>query len=136
MQTFFKFIFSGGTAAASKLVLFVIFIFFGMWYLLASALAFCCSIAVGFCLQKYVTFQNYSKKDAKKQAAVFTFVSLLNLLINIILMYGLVEIIKLNEILSQVIVIGIIACWNFFVYQKFVFKKKSANRVIGSTSRL
>ena len=119
-----KFIISGGTAAFSKLVFFfILFSFLNVFYLLASGIAFALSVVVGFYLQKYFTFENLSKEDMGKQATIFIFVSFLNLLVNIAVMYLLVGVFKLNEIFSQVLTIGIIACWNYFVYQKFVFNK-------------
>lgn len=120
----FKFIISGGTAALSKLAFFfVLFSVFHVFYLLASAVAFALSVVVGFYLQKYFTFENLSKEDMGKQATIFIFVSFLNLLVNVAVMYLLVGVFKFNEIFSQILTIGIIACWNYFVYQKFVFNK-------------
>ncbi len=31
-----------------------------------------------------------------------------------------------NKILAKVVTLGILACWNFFVYQKFVFRGSMA----------
>lgn len=115
--------FSGGVAALTKLSLFVIFFsIFNLYYLTASAGAFVFSVIVGFYMQKYFTFENMEHDNIKKQATTFLFISSLNLLVNLAFMYVLVDVLKQNEILSQILTIGIIACWNFFLYQKFVFK--------------
>jgi len=123
MKKGFKFIFSGGLAAGTKLaIFFVLFSIFHVWYLLASGIAFAFSVVVGFYMQKYFTFQDLSKEHTHKQASMFIFVSGINFLVNIVVMYVLVDAFRVNEILAQILTISIIACWNFFVYQKFVFK--------------
>ena len=128
MKKAFKFIVSGGLAACTKLVVFLIlFSVFHFWYLLASGIAFAISVVVGFYLQKYFTFENLAEGETHKQAIIFIFVSGLNLLVNIGVMYGFVTILRWNEIMSQVLTIGIIACWNFFMYQTFVFKERVSN---------
>ncbi|MBP9714927.1 MAG: GtrA family protein [Candidatus Pacebacteria bacterium] len=120
-----KFIISGGTAAFVALSLFYVFWnILHIWYLLASILSFLFSVVVGFILQKYFTFENTVKSDTKKQAFLFLFISLINLLINIALMAFFVEILKLDQMLSKIVTLAILALWNFFVYKKFVFKVK------------
>ncbi len=73
-------------------------------------------------MQKYFTFGDASKAELKKQALWFFGISLVNLFINLALMYAFVSLFGWNDLLSQILAIGIIACWNFFVYRKFVFK--------------
>ncbi len=124
MHKAFKFIISGGLAASTKLGVFsLLFYVFHFWYLLASGVAFMLSVVVGFYLQKYFTFENLGEGETHKQAVIFLIVSGLNLLVNIAIMYVFVGVLRWNEFLSQVLTIGVIACWNFFVYQTFVFKK-------------
>jgi putative flippase GtrA len=125
------FILAGGTAALSNLVLFYIFLnWFHVWYLLASITSFVLSVFVGFYLQKYITFQNTSKSETKKQAILFFLVSMVNLGINILLMLFFVEILHIDKMLSKVFTLAILACWNFFVYEKFVFNKKTPDQSV------
>lgn len=122
----FLFIVSGGTAALSNLVLFYIFLnWFHIWYLIASIASFIFSVVVGFYLQKYLTFKDADKGETLRQAEVFFLVSMVNLGINILLMLLFVEVFKIDKILSKVFTLAILACWNYFVYEKFVFNKKS-----------
>jgi putative flippase GtrA len=126
IRKYLKFIIAGGLSALTSLVLFYVFItFLNIWYLLASTISFLLSIAVGFYLQKYLTFKNFRKGDTKKQALSFLFFSLLNLLINIALMAFFVEIIQIDKMFSKILTLGILACWNFFVYEKFVFAERN-----------
>ncbi len=121
------FIVSGGTAAGTSLLLFYIFTnLLHIWYLIASTLSFILSVFVGFYLQKFVTFDDTTKGQSSKQMALFFMVSMINLGINIILMAIFVSGFTINQMLAKVLTLGILACWNFFVYEKFVFKKNPA----------
>ena len=118
------FIIGGGTAALTNLVLFFVFInYLNIWYLFASITSFILSVFVGFYLQKYLTFENVSNEKTKKQMILFLLVSTVNLGINILLMLFFVEVLKLDKMLAKVCTLAILACWNFFVYEKIVFKK-------------
>lgn len=122
------FMVAGGTAALSNLVLFYIFLnWFHIWYLIASIASFILSVIVGFYMQKYLTFKDANKSETLRQAGIFFLVSVINLGINILLMLLFVEVFKIDKILSKVFTLAILACWNFFVYEKFVFNKKTPN---------
>jgi putative flippase GtrA len=134
IQKFIKFIISGGLAAATSLIIYSTLIyFFNIYYILASIISFLLSITVGFYLQKYVTFKDASKSSTstqtKKQITIFFSISLLNLLINVILLAFFVQILGVDKFLSKVLTLGILACWNFFVYEKFVFGGKKLNNL-------
>jgi putative flippase GtrA len=122
------FMVAGGTAALSNLVLFYIFLnWFHIWYLIASIASFILSVIVGFYMQKYLTFKDANKSETLRQAGIFFLVSMINLGINVLLMLLFVEVFKIDKILSKVFTLAILACWNFFVYEKFVFNKKTPN---------
>jgi putative flippase GtrA len=126
MKKAILFIFSGGTSAFTAVALFYIFLnVFHFWYLFASILSFLLSVGVGFYLQKNLTFEDSSKKDTKKQAVIFFGISVINLFINILLMIFFVQVLSFNsKMFAKILTLGIIALWNYFIYQKFVFKKK------------
>jgi putative flippase GtrA len=126
------FIFSGGTAALTTLVLFYVFLnIFHFWYLFASILSFILSVGVGFYLQKTLTFDDSAnKKDIKRQAFIFFGISMVNLLVNILLMLLFVGALSFHsKMLAKILTLGIIALWNYFIYQKFVFNKKNSVEV-------
>jgi putative flippase GtrA len=120
------FMVAGEIAALSNLVLFYIFLnWFHIWYLIASIASFILSVVVGFYLQKHLTFKDVNKSETLRQAGIFFLVSMVNLGINILLMLLFVEVFKLDKILSKIFTLAILACWNYFVYEKFVFNKKT-----------
>lgn len=122
---------AGGTAALSNLVLFYIFLnWFNIWYLVASIASFILSVVVGFYMQKYLTFKDADKSETLRQAGIFFLVSMINLGINVLLMLLFVEVFKIDKILSKVFTLAILACWNYFVYEKFVFNKKTPDQSV------
>lgn len=125
MKKFLLFIIAGGTSAGSNFLIYALLLnVFHIWYLTSSIVAFILSVFVGFYLQKFLTFKDSSKANFRSQMIAFFLVSFGNLFINVVLMVFFVETLHINKLFAKVLTLGILACWNFFVYQKFVFKNK------------
>ncbi|MCX6715948.1 MAG: glycosyltransferase, partial [Candidatus Taylorbacteria bacterium] len=83
-----RYLFSGGLAALTDIVLIYLFTdFFGMWYLLSSVLAFLVAFVVSFVLQKFFTFQDHGIDSVHSQVFVYLLVTGTNLIINTALIY-------------------------------------------------
>ncbi|MEK7063624.1 MAG: GtrA family protein, partial [Patescibacteria group bacterium] len=88
-----RYVFSGGVAAASNiLVLYLLVEFLEVYYLSASVIAFVCSIAVSFMLHKFLTFHDGERAGVHWQFARYLVVILSNLALNTALVYALVEV--------------------------------------------
>ena len=125
MKKFILFAIAGGTSALSNfLIYFILLKVFHMSYMASSVIAFILSIFVGFYMQKFVTFKDSSKSSWKKQAITFFLISFGNLFINVVLMVFFVEKLHIDKLFSKILTLGILACWNFFVYKNFVFNNK------------
>lgn len=94
---------------------------FGIWYLLSSVVAFMIAFVVSFLLQKFWTFTNKSLAKIKGQLFKYFVASLVNLVVNTIMLYVFVDIFKINYNLGQVVTVGIIAVFLFFVYRDKIF---------------
>ena len=117
-----RFLFSGGSATAANVIpLFVLVHFFYMWYLLAAVVAFTVATFVSFTLQKFFTFNDYTKSGTGKQATLYLGFQVFNLCINTLLMYVGVDLLNIQYIIAQVLISGIMAVYNFFVYKHLVF---------------
>lgn len=117
-----RFIFSGGSAAATNIILlFVLVRFFYMWYLLAAVAAFLVAVIVSFTLQKFFTFNDYTKSETGKQAAFYLGFQVFNLCLNTLLMYVGVDLMHIQYLIAQVLISGGMAICNFFVYKHLVF---------------
>jgi putative flippase GtrA len=118
-----RYLISGGTAAATNLFIFSIsHLYFGLWYISASAAAFIVSFFVSFTLQKFWTFGDNSLDVVEHQVAKYLLVALLNLGANTLILYALVEHLRLHALLGQIITIGVVAVWSYFIYQHLIFR--------------
>lgn len=119
-----KYIISGGTATVVNLsLLYTLTEFFHIWYLISAAVAFVGAFGVSFTLQKFWTFRDHDTEDIHKQLSLYLVVVLVNLGINTLLVYLLVEHAGLWYIYAQIISAMIIAVESFFVYKFFIFKR-------------
>ncbi|MFA6295372.1 MAG: GtrA family protein [Candidatus Paceibacterota bacterium] len=120
-----KYIISGGTAAATDIgFLFLFTSIFHIWYLFSAILAFLIAFGVSFTLQKFWTFDDHGTEGLKSQAFLYFIITSINLGINTLLMYIFVDVLHIHYLLAQIFAGAIVAFQSFFVYQKFVFKKK------------
>src|SRR3954462_3006613 len=125
-QQIIKYIISGGTAAVVDILFLFIFTdFFHLWYLLSAVLAFLLAFGVSFGLQKYWTFSDKSNEGIHKQASLYFVVSIVNLLLNTLLMYIFVDLAHIWYMAAQVITGGLMAFLSYFLYKKFIFTRTS-----------
>ncbi|KKR21041.1 MAG: hypothetical protein UT48_C0015G0002 [Parcubacteria group bacterium GW2011_GWE2_39_37] len=124
-HNFFKFLVSGGTAALiSFSILYVLTDIFGFWYLISSIIAFLIAVIFNFIVQKNWTFKADQARESKNQLILFLVISLINLVINSLGMFFLVEKLRLWYMLAQFFLTGAQAIVNYFVYKGVVFKEK------------
>ena len=117
-----RFLFSGGLAAAANIIpLFVLVHFFYIWYLLAAVVAFITAVAVSFMMQKFFTFNDYTREKIKQQTVLYLGIQIFNLCLNTLFMYIGVDLLHIHYILAQVLISGMMAVYNFFVYKHLVF---------------
>lgn len=121
-----KFGVSGGVSAISNIViLFILSNFIGLWYLTASVISFIISSLLNFYMQKKWVFgdNNHDHIDVVRQMMYFYIMAIINIIINIALMYAFVDYFGIYYILAQAITLIILASLNFFCYGRFIFKK-------------
>lgn len=121
-QRLLRYLISGGTAAAVDLLFLFLFTDgFGFHYLTSAILAFLVAFVVSFLLQKFWTFQDESVERVHKQVIVYFAVSAVNLLLNTLLMYVLVDWMHIWYMGAQFLASGLIACESFFVSRYVIF---------------
>ena len=120
-----RYLFSGGTGfVVNVVILYVMTDVFGIWYVISGAVAFVVSITASFLLHRIVTF-NYDKDGTVHgQYSGFFVVSLINLLINEIILVFFVEVLGLWYIIAQTIASIVIAILGYFVYRHVIFREK------------
>ncbi|OGN16169.1 MAG: hypothetical protein A3B99_00900 [Candidatus Yanofskybacteria bacterium RIFCSPHIGHO2_02_FULL_44_12b] len=117
-----RYIISGGTAAVANLsILFVLVHFLDVWYLISSVISYALAILVSFLMQKYFTFNDFTRDRIGKQGILHVGIQIFNLCLNTLLMYLLVDPAGVHYLLAQVISAGSIAVYSFFFYKHMVF---------------
>ena len=94
----------------------------GPSFLFASqTVSFLYGFILSFFLQKAWVFK--SKGNIKSELLKYGLLATINLVISNLLLWILVDQTGLNDLLSKVAVMVLIAVWNFFIFQKVVFRK-------------
>ncbi len=121
-----RYLFSGGMAAVTDLVLLYVFTdVFGMWYVLSSILAFLIAFFVSFILQKFFTYQDHGTDGLRGQAIIYLTVTSANLALNTLFVYLLVQYMSLHYIPAQIVASIIVAIESYVLYGMFIFKTKA-----------
>lgn len=117
-----RYLISGGSAGVTNLAtLFVMVHFFHVWYLLSAIVAFLVAVFVSFLMQKYFTFNDYNKEKIKKQSLLYFAIQVFNLGPNTLLLYIAVDKLGIHYLLAQILVLGVIAIYTFFLFKHLVF---------------
>ncbi|MDO8621534.1 MAG: GtrA family protein [Candidatus Levybacteria bacterium] len=117
-----RYLISGGSAVVTNLtLLFVLVHFFHVWYLLASVIAFTVSMYVSFMMQKFFTFNDYSKEKMGRQSILYFGFQVFNLCLNTLFMYMGVDLFHIPYLLSQILIAAAMAFYSFLIFKHLVF---------------
>ena len=86
---------------------------------------FLTSFFISFLLQKFWTFQDMRKEVVHWQMMWYLGLSLINLLINTLLIYSLVEYLHLWYLAAAVVSGALLAISNFLIYNHVIFTTES-----------
>ena len=117
-----KYLIAGGTAFLVNVMFLYLFTdIIGLYYLVSTALSFTISFVVSFSMQKFWTFRDNSLDNVRKQLASYLIVGLMNLGLNIGLMYVFVDLFGVWYVLAQVFSAGMIAVESYLIYNFIIF---------------
>lgn len=120
-----RYLVSGGSAALLNFALLWGFTDLAhLWYLLSLCIAWALSSVYTFALQKFWTFEDHSLERTHIQFSQYIVLSLVNLALNSLFLFVLVEYAHLWYLAGQVMCIGALAAMNFFIYRTFIFIEK------------
>lgn len=120
-----RFLISGGTSAVTNLsILFVLTHWYGVWYIYSSIIALCVATIVSFILQKLWTFQNFSG-EVHKQFPLHASLGLINIMVNTVILYILVEWVGIWYLLAQIFSGILLGFVNYTVYRLYIFGEPS-----------
>ena len=119
-----RYLFSGGIAATTYLVLlFVLVEFFGAHYLPASTGALAVAIVISFSLHKFFTFRERSLSRTPLQIALYLCVVGMDFAINLSVLWLLVEMAHTPYLVGAFIATLVVAVVNFIAYRLVVFRR-------------
>ncbi|MGV9002172.1 MAG: GtrA family protein [Candidatus Saccharimonadaceae bacterium] len=120
-----KFLISGSLAALVEFCLFILFhnLYGPNSLVLAQTLSFLAGFVVSFSLNKLWVF----KSDAPLTQELFRYIVLvvINLIITNLLIGVLVQDIGLTYWIAKIILMILVATWNYVLFQKLIFNKKT-----------
>lgn len=119
-----KFLISGGTAAFVEYVVFLGFVAIGgqAYLLLIQAASFLSGFLVSFTLNKSWVFSSKNSGKTYHELWKYTVLAFVNLVISALFLWFLVDILAQNIYISKIVVMVTIAVWNYFIFQKIIFK--------------
>ncbi len=121
-----RYLIAGGFGALVNIVSMYVFTsMFSVWYIASAIFAFLISLVVTFFLQKLWTF-NHTRSEAVhawRQAWLYIFSSVSFLVINILILYTLVDFLKIGYLFAQFLSLGTVACGSFLFNKAITFRK-------------
>ena len=123
----FKFGLVGGAGYVINLVAFALLVDnAGIHHLVAAVLSFCLAVTNNFVLNRLWTFRHARGEHAGFQAARFFTVSLGALGVNLIVLYGLVDLANAPTIASQAFAVAVAMPFNFIGNKLWTFGKNAS----------
>ena len=120
ISQFFKFGVVGVIAfIVDYLSLYLLTEFLNVYYLISSIISFLLSIIVNYILSIKWVF-DIKKKQSFKDVIIFTLLSAIGLLINLLVMYLSVEVFKIYYMIGKLIATVIVMIWNFVTRKMFL----------------
>ena len=122
-KQFFKFVIVGIiNTLINLLILYILTEFFGVYYMLSAVIAFLFAVTNSFLLNKTWTFEEYIKYKIKYKYIQFIIISIIALVINLILLYILVEYFDIWYMAAQIVGVLSNLLVNFFGNKLWTFK--------------
>lgn len=95
---------------------------YGWWYLYGVIASYSLSLIITFTLQKFWTFQDYSIERVHVQSFRYIGIALGAFVLNVVLMYVLVDVMAMWHLSAQIIVVFVAGTLTFLLNKIFTFK--------------
>lgn len=119
-----KFLVAGGSAAVTEYLLFIILVgsASGASIIAIQVISFLAGFVVSFTLNKVWVFSSKSSGKTRSELLKYGLLALVNLAIGSLIIWLLVDVNGFNAYIAKIIVMVLIAVWNYFIFQKIIFK--------------
>jgi putative flippase GtrA len=95
--------------------------YLGVWYIVSASASYCCGIFVSYSLNKYLTFHD-TTKDYFTQFSTFAAVSISCLVMNLCIIWLMVELLSVHYLLAKVCGISAGFLWNYYGQSAITFR--------------
>jgi len=119
-----KFVIVGGLSFVLDFIIYYVLTnFFSVYYLIAGFFSFTLSLIFNYLMSMKFVFK--SKEDLKKthEFAIFATLSVMGLGLNLLSLFILVDLFKINDLIAKVFVAGIVMVFNFVTRKIFLEQK-------------
>jgi putative flippase GtrA len=99
--------------------------YLGIWYLASASVSYCCGIVISYSLNKYLTFHDHNH-DYFIQFSTFAAVSISCLILNLCIMWLMVELLSIHYLLAKICGISVGFLWNYYGQSTITFRKNSS----------
>jgi len=121
-KKFVRFSLSGSLATlVDVLILYILTEFFALWYLFSAVFSFIAGTLVHYSISSHWVFK--CERRSFSQYLAFTLIQTIGLVINLSVIYVLVEYFSFWYILAKLIAVFVGLIWNFSANLKITFKK-------------
>lgn len=116
-----KFIISGGSAAATEYLLFIVLHSLAVHILVANSLSFASGLFISFSLNKLWVFKVAG--NSKLQFGSYAILAIVNLCISNALLWLAVKELGVQPLIAKLACMALIATWNYLIFSRFIFSK-------------
>jgi putative flippase GtrA len=92
-----------------------------VWYLASASVSYCCGIVISYSLNKYLTFHDHNH-DYIMQFSTFAAVSISCLVLNLCIMWLMVELLSVHYLLAKIFGISVGFFWNYYGQSTITFR--------------
>lgn len=117
-KRFLKFAIVGVSNTALSFLVYVVLVKLSLYYILASIISYIAGILNSYILNTAFVFK---EKKTKKNLFMFSSVYLSALLINLSLLYIMVDVFGIGPITGQILVTGLVMIYNYIMQKKWTF---------------
>lgn len=121
MRTFYKYLISGVTAAATEYILFAL-LHGSIGLSAAHFLSYATAFVISFLMTRYYVFAS-AEGNIVKQFSLYASLALINSIIGFFILSYLVAQAYTDEYIAKAASMITVILWNFFICQKIIFRK-------------
>jgi len=122
-EVFWKYVISGlGVTCFEFIVMALMIYVWHWWYLLASAVVFFVGLVLSFFARKHWVFGKACLHNDLKQLSLYSLVFVLSTIVNLIIMYFLVEKLQVLDLIAQLMSNALLGIFTFIFNKTVTFK--------------